>query len=188
MFLPLRLKPPPPSINLLLFLFFFSPPTPLLSHAGCRTGSVRLRCNAALWWLGQLRADNDRMKWDSLTQPFLAWTTRWSTPACAVVIWRRPWLPWLHSGSFQPVRPGGSKCKSTGFKTEIPEITHARESLLLNAPEPVINFIAWRLTPLRFKGINYPASLVTSERLQCDNTKGMSRDVEWRWNMGVDGV
>lgn len=89
---------------------------------------------------------------------------------------------------FSTCETGRSKRNSTGFKTEIPEITHARESLLLNAPEPVINFIAGRLTPLRFKGINYPASLVTSERLQCDNTKGMNRDVEWRWNMGVDGV
>lgn len=79
---------------------------------------------------------------------------------------------------FSTCETGRSKRNSTGFKTEIPEITHARESLLLNAPEPVINFIAGRLTPLRFKGINYPASLVTSERLQCDNTKGMSRDVE----------
>lgn len=50
--------------------------------------------------------DNDGMKKGSLTQPFLAWTTQCSTPVCAVVIRRPPWLPWLHSGSFQPIRTG----------------------------------------------------------------------------------
>lgn len=79
---------------------------------------------------------------------------------------------------FSTCETKGQSATAQGFRPKSPKSQHARQCLLLNAPEPVINFIAGRLTPQRFKGINYPASLVTLEKLQCDSTKGMSRGVE----------